>query len=169
MDAFTLSRTSPWPGRGTGTVRSSTLQPPGRYAARMLCSMFFIVDNEFWRARSFSNQGGVISPFISQRSSHDWPSFHRNTWPLISRQFRSMAPMASISSSVNGSLTTPSRLLRMWSRSVENGIGYLPALNSPLHADNCRMHAQAIGNCNDHGILGRYSIFRCAIAHGPCR
>src|SRR5664279_1517090 len=122
VDAFTLSRASPWLGRGTGTVRSSTLLLPGRNAARMLCSMFFIINDESKRAGSFSNHGGVISPFMSQRSCHDCPSFHRNTWPLISRQLRSMVPMASISSSVNGSLTTPSRLLKMWSRSVENGV-----------------------------------------------
>ena len=51
VDAFTLSKVSPWPGRGTGKVRSSTLQLPGKNAARMLCSVSFI-DYEFNETRS---------------------------------------------------------------------------------------------------------------------
>src|ERR1700722_6203659 len=56
--------------------------------------------------------GGVISPFRSQRASQVWPSFQRNTWPLIKRQLRSTAAIERISSSVSGSDTTASRLAR---------------------------------------------------------
>src|ERR1700691_1105577 len=33
VEAFTRSKASPWPGDGTGTVRNSTVEFPGRYAA----------------------------------------------------------------------------------------------------------------------------------------
>src|ERR1700731_2430382 len=45
VEAFTLSKTSPCPGRGVGRVRRSTLRLPGRNAARMLCSMVFANPN----------------------------------------------------------------------------------------------------------------------------
>ena len=54
--------------------------------------------------------GGVMVPSRSQRSSHRWPAFHRKTWPLISRQLRSMAAIAAMSASVSGSPAAASRL-----------------------------------------------------------
>jgi hypothetical protein len=33
VEAFTRNKTSPWPGIGTATVRISTVEFPGRYAA----------------------------------------------------------------------------------------------------------------------------------------
>ncbi len=57
-------------------------------------------------------QGGVISPVGSQRSSQFWPSFHRNTCPLISRQFRSIAAIALMSCSVSGASVTALRASR---------------------------------------------------------
>jgi hypothetical protein len=33
VEAFTRNRTSPWPGAGTGTLRISTVEFPGRNAA----------------------------------------------------------------------------------------------------------------------------------------
>ena len=41
VEAFIRSRTSPWPGAGTGTVRISTVELPGRYAAVMVCFIVF--------------------------------------------------------------------------------------------------------------------------------
>jgi hypothetical protein len=36
VEAFTRSNTSPWPALGTGTVRNSTVESPGRNAAVMV-------------------------------------------------------------------------------------------------------------------------------------
>lgn len=58
------------------------------------------------------DQAVVIWPSVSQRASQVWASFHRKTWPLISRLFLSMPAMAAISSSVSGSATTALSVLR---------------------------------------------------------
>ena len=70
--------------------------------------------------------GGVISPFRSQRSSQLWPSFHRNTCPLINRQFLLMPAIASISSSVNGWTHGALQIARYSMRRVEKGMGICP-------------------------------------------
>jgi hypothetical protein len=41
VDAFTRNRTSPWPGSGTGTVRISTVESPGKNTAVIVA---FILD-----------------------------------------------------------------------------------------------------------------------------
>ena len=38
-----------------------------------------------------AHHAGVMIPFSSQRSCHDWSGFHRKTWPLINRHLRSMS------------------------------------------------------------------------------
>src|SRR5215471_9143279 len=47
----------------------------------------------------------LITPSRSQRSSQLCPAFHKNTWPLMRRQFRSTPAMARISSAVSGAPT----------------------------------------------------------------
>jgi hypothetical protein len=42
VEALMRSKTSPWPGTGTGTVRISTVELPGRNAAVIVSFIFFI-------------------------------------------------------------------------------------------------------------------------------
>ena len=53
-----------------------------------------------------------ILPSMSHRSSQLCPSRQRNTWPLMSRQFRSIPAIAFMSSSVSGSVTAACRFAR---------------------------------------------------------
>jgi hypothetical protein len=124
VEAFTRNRTSPWPGSGTAPCASRRWSCRARNAALLVIVAFIwrllpIASLQLFEPTILCSRrleklvyGGVISPFMSQRSSQVWPSFHRKTWPLIKRQLRSMAAMARISSSVSGSPTTPSRLAR---------------------------------------------------------
>jgi len=54
----------------------------------------------------------TIRPSMSHRSSQPCPSRHRNTWPLMSRQLRSIPSIAFMSSSVSGSATAARRFAR---------------------------------------------------------
>jgi hypothetical protein len=40
VEAFMRNSTSPWPGVGTGTVRISTVEFPGKYAAVIVSFIF---------------------------------------------------------------------------------------------------------------------------------
>ena len=87
VDAFTRSSTSPCAGRGTGSVAQIDFVVAGQ-----ICGPHaLLVAYECSQIAGRRRHGGVISPFTSQRSSQDCPSFQRKTWPLISRQLRSMA------------------------------------------------------------------------------
>src|SRR5271166_1873316 len=156
VDAFTSTRTSPWPGFGIGTLLSSTVLFPGRNAAFMVVCILslssLLLSSLRFRIRLFPIEsgllilreretiawpafpcyGGVITPFTSQRSSQDWLSFQRNTWPLIKRQLRSSFSMVSISCWGKGSLVTPTRLPRMLRGFAENGIGTCPRWTAHL-------------------------------------
>jgi hypothetical protein len=55
VDAFTRSRTSPYAGDGTGTVRISTVLSPGKNAAvivEFIPSLLLRVPASVWRAMS---------------------------------------------------------------------------------------------------------------------
>src|SRR5271165_6757637 len=91
----------------------------GRGASHVICATH-------WLMLLSRFHGGVISPVGSQRSSQLWPSFHRNTWPLISRQFRSIAAISRMSCSDSGVSVTALRLAKYCERFTEKGIGTWP-------------------------------------------
>jgi hypothetical protein len=47
VEAFTRNRTSPWPGVGTGTVRISTVELPGKNAAVIVVFIFLFSPYRF--------------------------------------------------------------------------------------------------------------------------
>ena len=101
----------------------------------------------------------------SQRSSQLWSSFHRNTWPLISRHFRSMPAIAC-------HFRVAQRLARgrpqvrhdscsAWSKR-ESGVW--PRCTAHFTQTSRRMHAQPSGDLHDHRILHVHRVFRRAVA-----
>ncbi len=109
------------------------------------CAVVVVVAHELVPPSRF--QGGVISPLGSHRSSQVWPSFHRKTWPLISRQFRSIAAISRISCSVSGLGHGGLRLPEVLRPLDGEGDGDLPALDGPLHADHGRVVLPAARRC----------------------
>src|ERR1035441_3534485 len=96
VEALIRNKTSPCPGADTGMVRISTVEFPGRKAAVMVSCIVILtlfrvrqtrgctqshtsprIRRGGWRGRGTSllSYGGVISPFMSHRASHVWPSF----------------------------------------------------------------------------------------------
>jgi hypothetical protein len=59
VEAFTRNKTSPWSGAGTGTVRISTVEFPGRYAAVIVSFISFV---SRFKSRSMQVAGAQCGP-----------------------------------------------------------------------------------------------------------
>ena len=111
------ARTASGRSRSYVAVASATGTPPASQSAVFVLEVPWSTVTMYTFARvrgrcrpERRSYGGVMVPSRSHRSSQRWPAFQRNTWPLISRQSRSMPAIAAMSASSSGSPTAARRL-----------------------------------------------------------
>ena len=95
----------------------------------------------------------AISPFGSHRSSQLWSCLHRNTWPLIRRQFLSMPAIAAhllvrewVADDAAQVGTIVVALCREWDRC-------LPPLHAPFDAHSGGVEAVPLRDADDDRVL----------------
>ena len=118
------------------SVASAMGTPSARHSAALSAEVPWSRVRTWGRAH-----GGVTVPSRSHRSSHDWPAFHRNTWPLISRQSRSIprSRPSRLRSAARPRRPPGSPRVAPPGRERDRD---LAALDGPLHAHHSRVDAE---------------------------
>src|SRR5580658_4659245 len=168
VEAFTRSKTSPWPGDGTGTVRNSTVEFPGRYAAVMVAFISFFPAALFTRPT-------CAQPVLRRRYlSMNVPQVFPGLAVLPEKHLAFNQAAVAVDSRNLPHLFVAQRIARYalkigaivvdrkWNRR-------LPALHRPLGADHRGMNPMPPGNLHDHWIFRRRGVLRRSIAFGPAR
>src|ERR1700677_3354174 len=149
VEAFIPNKTSPWPGAGTGTDRSSTVEFPGRYAAVMVAFMALIPVAFFPRPK-------CAQPISSRRNlSVDVPQI----FPCLAVLPQENLALNQAAVAIDcGNL--PHLLVAQRFTDCARQIGTivvdgkrnrrLPALHRPLDAYHCGMNPAAPGNLHNH-------------------